>query len=145
MKPQSASFNLSRLLTSIFSLALLLLFHGALGQKTTAWTVPPAYINLKNPTVADSATLKNAKVLYIKYCAPCHGVTGKGDGPANASLNPNPANHTSILMLNETDGALWYKITTGRNPMPENKSILTEKERWELVTYIRTLAKSPNK
>jgi len=48
-------------------------------------------------------------------------------------------------MLKETDGALWYKITTGRNPMPENKSILTENERWELVTYIRTLAKSPKK
>ena len=111
----------------------------------TAWVVPQTYINLKNPTTADSATLKSAKVLYIKYCAPCHGVTGKGDGPANASLNPNPANHTSITMLNETDGALWYKITVGRNPMPENKSILTENQRWELVNYIRTLAKSPGK
>jgi mono/diheme cytochrome c family protein len=132
-------------LTSLLSIALIFQFQVVLSQKTTAWVVPPAYINLKNPTTADSATLKNAKVLYIKYCAPCHGVTGKGDGPANASLNPNPANHTSILMLNETDGALWYKITTGRNPMPENKSILTENERWELVTYIRTLAKTTNK
>lgn len=132
-----------RKLKYILSLMIIFLSQYALAQKTTAWVVPPAYVNLKNPTKPDSATLKNAKTLYIKYCAPCHGVSGKGDGPANASLSPNPANHTSILMLNETDGALWYKITTGRNPMPENKSILTENERWELVTYIRTLAKAP--
>lgn len=111
----------------------------------TAWVVPQTYVNLKNPVKPDSASLKSAKALYIKYCAPCHGVTGKGDGPANASINPNPANHTSILMLNETDGALWYKITVGRNPMPENRSILTETQRWELVNYIRTLAKSSSK
>ena len=129
----------------LLSLTLIFLSQLTLAQKTTAWVVPAKYLDLKNPTKSDSATLKNAKALYIKYCAPCHGVSGKGDGPANASLNPNPTNHTSILMLNETDGALWYKITTGRNPMPENKSILTENERWELVTYIRTLATSPKK
>lgn len=133
-----------RVVVSLLSISFILLSHPALAQKK-AWLVPQAYINLNNPTKADSATLKAAKALYIKYCAPCHGVTGKGDGPANASLNPNPANHTSITMLNETDGSLWYKITTGRNPMPENKSILTENQRWELVTYIRTLAKSPGK
>ena len=142
MMPQLASLNHIRLLISILSFAIMLQTQKVMAQKASAWVVPPAYINLKNPTIADSATLKSAKALYIKYCAPCHGVSGKGDGPANASLNPNPANHTSILMLNETDGALWYKITTGRNPMPENKSILTENQRWELVTYIRTLTKS---
>ena len=142
MTTQFEKFSNIRLLKSLLSIALIFLAQYALAQKTTTWVVPAKYIDLKNPTKPDSATLKNAKVLYIKYCAPCHGITGKGDGPANASLNPNPANHTSILMLNETDGALWYKITTGRNPMPENKSILTEYERWELVTYIRTLTKS---
>jgi mono/diheme cytochrome c family protein len=137
--PKNISISTGKLL---LSLTLIFCSLYALAQKTTAWVVPAKYLDLKNPTKPDSATLKNAKALYIKYCAPCHGVSGKGDGPANASLNPNPANHTSILMLNETDGALWYKITTGRNPMPENKSILTENERWELVTYIRTLAKA---
>ncbi len=142
MITQVAKDELKRLLKSLIAFALIFLSQQALAQKPSAWVVPAKYIDLKNPTKPDSATLTSAKALYIKYCAPCHGITGKGDGPANASLNPNPANHTSILMLNETDGALWYKITTGRNPMPENKSILTENERWGLVTYIRTLAKS---
>jgi len=145
MITQVAKNHHKRLLNSLIAIALFFPYQQALAQKPTVWVVPAKYIDLKNPTKPDSATLKNGKINYIKYCAPCHGVSGKGDGPANASLNPNPANHTSILMLNETDGALWYKITTGRNPMPENKSILTENERWELVTYIRTLATSPKK
>jgi len=143
MKTQMAGIDKNGFLKSFVAMALMFLYQHAPAQKPTSWVVPAKYVDLKNPTKPDSATLKNAKTNYIKYCAPCHGVSGKGDGPANASLNPNPANHTSIIMLKETDGALWYKITTGRNPMPENKSILNENERWELVTYIRTLAKSP--
>ena len=143
MITQFAKKDSNMIFKSFLAMAMIFLFQNAFAQKPTVWVVPAKYIDLKNPTKPDSATLKNAKANYIKYCAPCHGVSGKGDGPANASLNPNPANHTSILMLNETDGALWYKITTGRNPMPENKSIMTETERWELVTHIRTLAKSP--
>ena len=122
-----------------------ILFSYSGRAQQSAWIVPQTYVNLKNPTKPDSASLRSARALYVKYCAPCHGMTGKGDGPANASINPNPANHTSITMLNETDGALWYKITVGRNPMPENRSILTETQRWELVNYIRTLAKNSGK
>jgi mono/diheme cytochrome c family protein len=144
MRTQISKYKYFRAGILFLSFSFIFLFHPVQAQKTP-WVVPGAYVNLKNPTTADSATLKSAKVLYIKYCAPCHGEKGKGDGPANASLNPYPANHTAITMLKETDGALWYKITVGRNPMPENKSVLTENQRWELVTYIRTLTKSPLK
>jgi mono/diheme cytochrome c family protein len=29
--------------------------------------------------------------LYMRYCASCHGVSGIGDGPAAAALEPRPA------------------------------------------------------
>ena len=35
------------------------------------------------------------KSIYEARCAPCHGVGGKGDGPASALLNPRPRNFTS--------------------------------------------------
>jgi mono/diheme cytochrome c family protein len=35
-------------------------------------------------------------VIYKEYCAQCHGVTGKGDGPAAAGLEPKPAVHANI-------------------------------------------------
>ncbi|HEX7457117.1 MAG TPA: cytochrome c [Ginsengibacter sp.] len=144
MRMQISKYKYFRVCISFLSFLFIFLSHPVQAQRTP-WVVPEAYVNLKNPTKADSATLKSAKASYIKYCAPCHGDKGKGDGPANASLNPYPANHTAITMLKETDGALWYKITEGRNPMPENKSVLTANQRWELVNYIRTLAKSPSK
>ena len=34
--------------------------------------------------------------MFTSYCAPCHGRTGKGDGPAAKALNPKPADLTQI-------------------------------------------------
>lgn len=32
--------------------------------------------------------------MFRSYCSPCHGISGKGDGPAAAALNPRPADLT---------------------------------------------------
>jgi mono/diheme cytochrome c family protein len=104
------------------------------------WSVPKEYASLTNPLAGNQAALKDGKILYTANCSPCHGDKGKGDGPAAAALKPRPADHTSSLMLQETDGNIFYKISEGRTPMPQYKVTLTEKQRWELVTYIRTLS-----
>lgn len=36
--------------------------------------------------------------LFRAYCATCHGVDGKGDGPAAAALKTKPANLTVLAM-----------------------------------------------
>jgi mono/diheme cytochrome c family protein len=72
-------------------------------------------------------------------CSPCHGYTGKGDGCVSALLNPRPADHTSPAVQNESDGALFWKITNGRGKMQSYKAILTDRQRWGLVNFIRTL------
>jgi mono/diheme cytochrome c family protein len=38
----------------------------------------------------------DAPAMFKSYCAPCHGVSGKGDGPAAAALNPKPADLTQF-------------------------------------------------
>ena len=40
-----------------------------------------------------------------------------------------------------TDGELFWKISHGRRPMPAFHDKLTEQERWQLVDYIRVLAR----
>jgi mono/diheme cytochrome c family protein len=35
-------------------------------------------------------------VLYLSYCESCHGVEGRGDGPAAASLRTPPADLTQL-------------------------------------------------
>ena len=114
-------------------------------QTTSAWNAPPDAALIKNPLTDIKAGANEGKKLYTSNCVACHGAKGKGDGPAAASLKPKPADHTSDAVQNETDGSLYWKISEGHTPMPQYKSALTEEQRWELVSYIRTLAKSTTK
>jgi mono/diheme cytochrome c family protein len=109
------------------------------------WIAPKVADNLKNPLAGNTDVLKEGKSLYISYCTPCHGEKGKGDGVAAASLSTKPADHSSAYVQGQTDGALFWMITEGHNPMPTYKQALPENQRWELVNYIRTLAKTSKK
>jgi len=40
---------------------------------------------------------------------------------------------------NQSDGAIYWKITNGNPPMASYKETLTEEQRWQLVNYIREL------
>lgn len=73
-------------------------------------------------------------------CVTCHGAGGKGDGPTAAGLPTKPADWTSEVVQKQADGDLFWKISNGRGPMPPWKH-LPEKERWEMVSYIRSLKK----
>ncbi|MDE3212183.1 MAG: cytochrome c [Bacteroidota bacterium] len=105
------------------------------------WVAPAEASAVKNPLAGNTETLKYAKVIYVTYCTPCHGAKGRGDGIAAAGLPVKPADHTSEKVQDQTDGAIYWKMTTGRSPMPSYKTTLTDNQRWELVNYIRTLAK----
>jgi mono/diheme cytochrome c family protein len=110
-------------------------------QSPKKWVSPAAADQLKNPFAGDANSVKEGKKLYIANCSPCHGNGGKGDGIAAASVNPKPADHTSAVIQKETDGSLYWKLTEGRSPMPSYKQILTDAQRWQLINFIRTLAK----
>jgi len=109
--------------------------------KGTKWQPPKSADNLKNPLTPDAVALKEAKIMYTTYCTPCHGDKGKGDGIAAVGLSVKPADHSSVAIQNQTDGALFWEMTEGHNPMPSYKQSFTEKQRWQLVNFIRTLAK----
>jgi mono/diheme cytochrome c family protein len=132
------------LLPGVFTAFFLLPILHADAQ-TKPWPVPGNIKELKNPEASNSNSVKDGKALYTSLCAPCHGDKGKGDGPAAAALNPKPADHSSPAMMNESDGSIFYKITEGRNPMPQFKATLSDSQRWALVCYIRTLCKAPKK
>ena len=127
-------------------------FEKSLGIAVTAMTVllwaGAAVVSAQGPWVApaDAKATKNpikgvgdAKKTVETNCVSCHGPGGKGDGPAAAALPPpKPANWTAESVQKETDGELFWKISNGRGAMPPWKH-LPEKDRWELVNYIRTL------
>ena len=101
----------------------------------------PRAKNIKNPQPPTPASIANGKKLAEANCVSCHGPGGKGDGPAAAALPPpKPADWTSPKIKAETDGELFWKISNGRGAMPPWKH-LPEKDRWDLVNYIRSLQK----
>ncbi len=53
--------------------------------------VPHEYEDLENPFADDASSIAAGEELFGLYCASCHGETGKGDGPAAAGLDPQPA------------------------------------------------------
>ena len=119
----------------------LLIGHNFIMAQSKPWPVPRDALTVKNPMATQASSILTGKALYTTYCSPCHGDKGKGDGIASAALSSKPADHTSASIQAETDGSLFYKISEGRTPMPQYKSALNETQRWELVNYIRTLAK----
>jgi len=122
--------------TAVAAGAALVLGVAVLGASAQGpWVAPPEAKNLKNPVKG----VGNAKQLVDTNCVTCHGASGHGDGPAAAALPPpKPANWTAASVQKQTDGEIFWKIENGRGAMPPWKH-LPEKERWEIVNYIRTI------
>lgn len=122
-------------------LAGLLLISTLVKAQSTTWVAPSSADAVKNPFAQNEDAIKKGKKLYNQLCSICHGDRGKGDGMAGAALTPKPANFTTDKFHAQTDGAIFWKINEGRTPMAAYKDILKEDERWQLVSYIRTLMK----
>ena len=106
------------------------------------WVAPDDAKKVKNPVPATPETLAAAQMLFQDNCVLCHGEKGVGDGPGAKTIKVKPANFTDPkLQASETDGSLFWKMSNGRGSMPAWKDDLTDKERWELVNYIRKLGK----
>src|SRR5436190_16292331 len=90
-------------------------------QTQKPWPVPDKDNKMANPVKSDDESLKNGKAIWGKQCQSCHGKTGKGDGTKSAGLKTHPGDFTAASVQAQTDGALFYKISAGREDMPSFK------------------------
>ena len=110
--------------------------------------IPDAYADLENPFVGDSeAAQMGEEVFESRDCYECHGDTLEGDGPFSAGLMPKPVNLTDPQLMGlpfMTDTYLYWRISEGGShapflsAMPAWGNTISEDERWQLVTYIRS-------
>lgn len=107
---------------------------------------PPEYAGLTNPHEGDPQAIAAGEEIFQTNCASCHGEQGRGDGPAAQGLDPAPASLADQAMMHDlTDGFLFWRVTEGglmepfNSAMPAWGDILTEDERWQVISYIRTL------
>lgn len=108
---------------------------------TEKWTAPAAEARKKNPVAVSESSLAAGQRIYVKRCVACHGKTGKGDGPDAADLGIHPAKLSDGLIRGQTDGELFWKITVGKKPMPNYGSRLSPTDRWNVINYLRSLAR----
>lgn len=136
-----------RLSKPALAAVVLLLFAGLLyGHTKKPWPVPAAAKARKNPVAATAESLATGAKLFQRNCAVCHGETGDGKGPWQDILTTQPGNFTDASRMAEhTDGELFWKISTGREQMPAFEKKLSEQKRWQLVNYLRALARSKGK
>lgn len=106
--------------------------------------VPDEYAGLTNPLEGDSDAIEAGKVVYETNCVSCHGETGLGDGPAGASLSPKPGNLQEVA-ANDTVDRIYWRVSEGgmmepfNSSMPAWKGVLSEDERWQVVSFVKTL------
>ena len=105
----------------------------------TKWEAPKEADKLKSPIALNDKTIAKGKKIYYQVCAVCHGRSGKGNGPNAKTLTKKPADHTSENVQNQSDGALYWKISKGNDPMPSYVQVFSKTQRWQLIAYIRTL------
>ncbi len=128
-----ASTLLTLTLTAITAVAI----HAASADIET-WVAPPDAATIKNPHAQSANTANKGKELFTQQCVPCHGESGKGDGPAGKFLGRPLPDFTTTDFQKQADGELFWKIATGRAPMPTFKDILSDEQRWLVTSYLRT-------
>lgn len=88
------------------------------------------------------------KVVYERYCHYCHGREGRGDGRVTMAISPRPPDFVEDTeRMSRSDEELLKSITYGiarkaggeQLVMPRWKEILSEKERRDVLAYIRRL------
>lgn len=94
--------------------------------------VPAKERTRRNPFAENPQAAAAGHKLFEENCASCHGVDEQGK-------KDRPSLHTDRVR-NATPGELHWLLTNGslKNGMP-NWSKLPDPQRWQLVTFLKTL------
>lgn len=129
-----------------FAISAVIIFSMISGFKSLQdkkpWPVPDNYKNMKNPVASNAQSIADGKTLYATHCKSCHGTKGLGDGSKAEQLKTEPGDFSKSDFQSQTDGAIFYKTSEGRDDMPSfKKKIPDAEERWAIVNFLRTLKK----
>ncbi len=144
---------MKRLIALLGTVAIVITIYSFKIDQDDPWKVPAKYQNMKNPVIADSASIESGNDLYISYCISCHGKYGNGIGKRSTNLTKQPSDFTSDAFQKQTDGAILYKIYFGHREMPGFKKRIPgnadviegtfgkTRSPGDLINYLRTFGK----
>jgi mono/diheme cytochrome c family protein len=112
-------------------------------QKTPSYAaIPVEAAKQPNPVKSTPESLARAKKWWALDCEMCHGKNGDGKGETAKEMKLQTADFTDPATLKDrTDGEVFYIIKNGHNEMPAEGPRVKTEENWDLVNYVRSLAK----
>ncbi len=96
----------------------------------------------ENPVPGDTISVQRGELLFSLHCAACHGKQALGDGPVTQFWQADarrPANLTETRFANYADGGLYQIISNGIGTMPPLRENLSERDRWDVINFVRTI------
>jgi len=114
--------------------------------KTLTSAMRQIFIGGYDVTVTPRAApdLRAATTLFSQQCVSCHGLTGQGDGPLAASMDPPPTDFTErARYLDRTVMGLYNTVTQGLDGTAmQAYTELDDAQRWALAFYVGQMATS---
>ena len=93
---------------------------------------------LTNPLPDTDVVRARGEVGFQRWCSPCHGHEGLGDGlVARKFPRPPPLGAAHARAL--PDGQLFHIVTFGQGVMPAYGQQVVAEDRWKIVRYLRRL------
>lgn len=91
------------------------------------------------------ATLEDGRgqYMYNIYCTPCHGSTGNNDGEVFkkvTTLKPAWKGYSDVYIKTLPEGKIYHTLTYGKNNMGSHASVLSPKDRWKVIKYVKYLS-----
>jgi cytochrome c5 len=99
------------------------------------WKVPEQVKGRVCPFKFTKDNISQGEALFQRNCKACHGDPGQHNGAKMVPVPPDPA---SAEFQKQSDGEMYFRITTGKAPMPSFKATLSGDERWYVISYIRS-------
>lgn len=91
------------------------------------------------PFPLTAQVLDRGEERYNIYCAPCHGLSGQGDGMiVRRGYRQPPSYHIDRLRAAPL-GHFYDTMTNGFGAMPDYRAQIAPRDRWAIAAYVRAL------
>ena len=88
---------------------------------------------------SDLAATDRGYAVFTNYCAPCHGVSGQGNGPVATRGFPPPPSLFAERAVKMKDGQMFHVLSFGQANMASYASQISREDRWKVILYVRSL------
>jgi len=109
--------------------------QGAGGSGSAPWMPDLAGL----PIAVTEATYRRGEERFDIFCAPCHGVTGDGDGMVVQRGFPAPPSYHTDRLRGAPNRHFYNVIVQGYGAMYPYADRVSPQDRWAIVAYIRAL------